>query len=171
MKNVKFLLPAALLVISACSQTARNTQNPASGVDSVAVQGTEAHPIFAKLKINNTIKTGEQVNLKFTVYNEADTAQQFCKWHTPFEPLLSKYLDVKGENGEEVAYKGPMAKRMMPQPADSYIKVNPKDSLSIDVDLLKGYDLKNPGKYTITYVGQNMSGLVVKDSVSFTYSK
>jgi len=84
---------------------------------------------------------------------------------------MSKYLDVKAENGEEVSYKGPMAKRMMPPPASSYMAVNPKDSASTTVDLLKAYDITKPAKYTITYVGQNMSGLIVKDSISFVYAK
>jgi hypothetical protein len=123
------------------------------------------------LKIKDTIKVGEPVTLKFTIYNHADTAQQFCKWHTPFEPLISKYLEVKDENGVEVDYKGAMAKRIMPPPASSYIKVNSKDSLTIDVDLLKGYAITKTSKYTVKYVGQGMSGLIVADSVSFVYKK
>jgi hypothetical protein len=121
------------------------------------------------MEISDTIKLGDPLELKFIVHNKADTAQQFCKWHTPFEPLMSKYLDVKDENGVEVDYRGAMAKRIMPPPADSYIKVASKDSLVTMIDLLKGYALSKPSKYTITYSGQNMSGLVVRDSVSFVY--
>jgi len=96
---------------------------------------------------------------------------QFCKWHTPFEPLMSKYLDVTDENGTEVDYKGAMAKRMMPPPASSYIEVKSGDSLAVTVDVLKAYAITKPAKYTIKYSGQNMSGLVVKDSVVFNYTK
>lgn len=110
------------------------------------------------------------LTLKFTVFNRTDRVQQFCKWHTPFEPLMSKYLNVIDEHGEEMPYHGAMAKRIMPPPADSYIKVKSKDILSVDVDLLKAFEIKKTGKYTITYVGENMSGLVVKDSVSFLYT-
>lgn len=167
MKNMKFILPAALLALSACNMHKSQTTNvtPANQTE----LKYEEKGLYAKMKIKSNIKTGEQVTLQFTAYNAADTAAQFCKWHTPFEPLMSKYLDIKAENGEEVAYKGAMAKRIMPPPATSYIKINPKDSLASTVDLLKAYDLKTPGRYTITYVGQNMSGLAVKDSVSFTY--
>lgn len=168
------IVPAVLIAAASCSQNTTATNSNAGKADSAsavtAVEKSESG-IFAKLQIKNTIKAGEPVTLKFTVYNQADTAQQFCKWHTPFEPLMSKYLDIKAENGEEVSYKGPMAKRMMPPPASSYTKVNPKDSLAADIDVLKGYDLQKPGKYTISYSGQNMSGLVVKDSVSFIYVK
>lgn len=173
MKNIIPILSAAVLILSSCSPTTRTSDTDVK-TDSTAttvVDSSAAKPLFAIMKINSTIKTGDSVKLKFTVYNTADSVQQFCKWHTPFEPLMSKYLDVKAENGEEAGYKGPMAKRIMPPPASSYVKVNPGDSLSIDVDVLKAYAINKPGKYSIVYNAQNMSGLIVKDSVVFVYGK
>jgi len=170
MKNIIPIFSAAILLLSSCSQTTRSTDTDSIKVDSTSLVAT-AQPLFATMKINENIKTGDSVKLKFTVYNTADTVQQFCKWHTPFEPLISKYLDITDENGEEAAYQGAMAKRIMPPPADSYVKVNPGDSLSIDVDVLKGYAIKKPGKYVVSYNAQNMSGIVVKDSVVFVYGK
>lgn len=168
MKNYKIILSAALLTLSACS--VNHVKNTSANSDSVKNQSPAVSPtLFAKMQIKPTIKAGDAAELKFTVYNDADTARQFCKWHTPFEPLMSKYLDVKDAGGQEMLYKGAMAKRIMPPPASSYIKVNPKDSLSITVDLLKAYDISKPSKYTVIYVGQNMSGLTVKDSVEFVY--
>ncbi|AYL94514.1 protease [Mucilaginibacter celer] len=172
MKNYKIILSGALLALSACS--VNNTKKTSASADSAGnqtVKETVSDSLIAKMQIKNTIKVGEHVELKFTVYNNADTARQFCKWHTPFEPLMSKYLEVKDESGQEMQYKGPMAKRIMPPPAASYIKVNTKDSLSVTADLLKAFDISKPAKYTIVYVGQNMSGLAVKDSVSFVYMK
>lgn len=161
MKNLSILIStAAILTLSSCGMNNNAAKN------STAEKG-----LFAKMSVKDTVKAGELVELKFTVYNNADTAQSFCKWHTPFEPFISKYLDVKLTSSEEINYKGAMAKRMMPPPASSYITVNSKDSASTKVDLLKGYDLSKPGKYTIIYVGQNMSGLIVKDSISFVYEK
>jgi len=175
MKNFKYILPAAMLALASCSPATRNADDNAAKTDSTATAPVSAQAeekaLFAKMTIKDTIKAGEQIQLKFTVYNKADSVQQFCKWHTPFEPLMSKYLDIKDENGEEVNYKGAMAKRMMPPPASSYQKLNPKDSLSADVDLFKGYAITKPGKYTVVYNSQNMSGLVVKDSVAFVYGK
>lgn len=173
MKNIIPILSAAVLMLSSCSPSTRATDgtvqtDTTAGIDSAK---TTAQPLFAVMKINSTIKAGDSVKLKFTVYNTADSVQQFCKWHTPFEPLISKYLDVKAENGEEANYRGAMAKRIMPPPADSYIKVKPGDSLSVDVDLLKGYAITKPGKYSISYNAQQMSGLVVKDSVVFVYGQ
>ena len=170
MKNYKLILPVALLALSACSQNTMKTDNAESKTDSTTVneQVTEKG-LYAKMNIQENIKSGDSVALRFTVFNPADTAQQFCKWHTPFEPLISKYLDITDEKGEEVAYKGAMAKRIMPPPASAYLKVNAGDSLSVSVDLLKGYAISKPAKYKIVYVGQNMSGLIVKDSVYFNY--
>ncbi|MDB5148258.1 MAG: protease [Mucilaginibacter sp.] len=170
MKNYKIILSAALLALSACS--VNKVKNTSAGSDSAKNQSPEpaaSTSLFAKMQMKHIIKAGDPVELKFTVYNDADTARQFCKWHTPFEPLMSKYLDVKDASGQEMLYKGAMAKRMMPPPASSYIKVNSKDSLSATVDLLKAYDISKPSKYTVIYVGQNMSGLTVKDSIEFVY--
>jgi hypothetical protein len=175
MKKISLLLSTAvILAMSSCGINNNGTQNGVNTADSLApvvVDSTAQKGLFAKMALKDTIKAGELIELKFTVYNNADTAQQFCKWHTPFEPFISKYLDVKSASGEEVNYKGAMAKRMMPPPASSYMTVNAKDSVSTTVDLLKGYDITIPAKYTITYVGEGMSGLIVKDSISFVYAK
>ncbi|GAA4316393.1 hypothetical protein GCM10023149_13320 [Mucilaginibacter gynuensis] len=173
MKNYKLILSAAaVLALSACSVGSKTSQGQTDSAGTAqTADSTESKVLFAKMSISDAVKGSDSVQLKFTVYNPADTAQQFCKWHTPFEPLMSKYLDVKDESGQEANYKGAMAKRIMPPPADSYIKVKPKDSLSVTVNLLKGYDITKPGKYTAIYVGQNMSGLVIKDSVTFVYEK
>ena len=140
-----------------------------------AIAGAQAQPVdtalLATIQMKESIKQGDSVLLNFTVHNYTDSTKKFLKWQTPFEPLLSKYLDIKNEQGEEVAYKGPMAKRMMPPPASAYLYLQPNDSLKATVDILKGYDLSKPGKYTVTYTSENISGLKVKQQASFTYVK
>lgn len=106
--------------------------------------------------------------LVFAVYNNTDSTRTFCKWHTPFERLMSKYLDVRDEAGQEVDYRGAMAKRMMPPPADSFITVKKGDSISVVTDLKEGYAILKPGKYSIKYNSSDINGLVVKDSISVT---
>lgn len=113
---------------------------------------------FVKLNIAKPSLIADSVMLSFTVYNNSDTVQRFCKWHTPFEPLLAKYLNVTDAAGNEASYLGAMAKRIMPPPASSYINVNPHDSVSTVFNLSKGYAVK-PGRYTVSYIGTNMSGL------------
>lgn len=175
MKNFKlFLSSVIVLAFASCGINNNSAENSTASGDSLTnqpINGTAEKRLFAKMTMKDTLKVGELLELKFTVYNNADTTQHFCKWHTPFEPFISKYLDIKSASGEEINYKGAMAKRVMPPPASSYLPVNSKDSISITVDLLKGYDITKPARYTINYVGQDMSGLIVQDSISFIYTK
>ncbi|MGO3109552.1 MAG: protease [Sphingobacterium sp.] len=174
MKHLCILSSAAIiLAFSSCGISNDKNQTNASSThssDTVVHKDTLEKGLIAKISINDVVAADEPVELTFTVYNRADTVQRFCKWHTPFEPFISKYLDIKSANGEEVNYKGAMAKRVMPPPADSYIEVKPKDSVTVRVDLLIGYDFIDSGEYTIIYTGQNMSRLIVTDSVAFTYN-
>jgi ABC-type proline/glycine betaine transport system substrate-binding protein len=172
MKNYR-LLALLLFTLTACGvrpgnkTTETQTDSAKIKLDSALTESV----LTADMHMKDTLKQGDSLILTFTVKNNTADSLRFCKWHTPFEPLMSKYLDVKDENGTEVNYKGAMAKRIMPPPEGSYIKVNSMDSLSTRVDLLKAYAIDKPAKYTVTYEGQNISGLVVKKSVTFVYIK
>lgn len=161
--KLKLILPAALIALAGCSQ---NMHTLSSGHTSKK----QSDSLFVTLAIKDVIKTGEKVNLKFVVHNNQSMGKSFCKWYTPFEPLMSNYLDIKDENGNEAIYKGPMAKRIMPPPADSYLVVNPKDTILADVNLLKGYQLQAGKKYTISYNSGGMSGLRAANKATFTYA-
>jgi len=163
MLKLKFIIPAVLIVLAGCSPKVRNasSNNPSKN---------QGDSLYVVLSIKDIIKTGEKVTLKFTVHNDQSTEKSFCKWHTPFEPLMSKYLDIKDENGNEVLYKGPMAKRIMPPPADSYIVVKPKAVLSSEADLSKAYQLEAGKKYTVSYNSSGMSGIKSTDTVTFRYT-
>lgn len=100
----------------------------------------------------------DSVQLTFTVVNHADTAQRFVKWETPFEPRIGKYLDVTDEQGAEAEFKGAMARRVMPPPAEAYMEVPAHDSLSTSFNVATNYTLSD-GQYTIKYVGGGVSGL------------
>lgn len=163
MKNY-FKLAIVGLLLTAC-QTSRNSHS----TDTKNSKTDLPKSLYAHLQIKDTLRSGTPVELTFTVHNPADSALQFCKWHTPFEPLISKYLSIKSEQGEEAAYLGPMAKRVMPPPAESYLSVDAKDSLTATIDLLDGYEITQPGTYTLVYTGENISGVSVRDSVSFVY--
>jgi hypothetical protein len=172
MKNYRYLSIAALIALSSCGASKQSAQS--ASTDSTTLEAkndSNTTALVVKMNMPETVKVGDSVLLKFTVVNVSDTSSRFCKWHSPFEPLMSKYLDVKNEKGEEPAYLGAMAKRMMPPPESSYLTVSPKDSVVATVDLLKAYAIKEPGKYTITYVGENMSGLKVSKDVTFNYVK
>ncbi|GAA4199449.1 hypothetical protein GCM10022289_09810 [Pedobacter jeongneungensis] len=171
MKNIKLIIPALLVLFSACSEATRNTANSKSDSTAQATTSGKTDSLEAKIKINGNVAPGDPLLLRFVVYNNSDTAKSFCIWHTPFEPLMSSYLSITDEKGEEAQYKGAMAKRVMPPPASSYSKVNAGDSLVANADLLKAYDLKKGSSYKVIYTGGNMSGLVSKDTVTFIYTE
>ena len=160
MKNLIPTLAVVALCYACSPTTLKNTDQTVAVTTSALVTTLKVSP-----KANGT----NHPVLKFTVKNQADTAASFCKWHTPFEPLLSKYLDITDPEGKDVDYKGAMAKRIMPPPADSYMRINPGDSLTVDIDLLKGYAIDKPGAYTVKYSGTNMSGLSVQDSIKVDF--
>jgi hypothetical protein len=169
MKNSRLIIPALLILFSACSEATRNnatTKNESTG--QTAANKTDS--LEVKLNINGNVATGEPLLLRFVVYNNTDSVKQFCIWHTPFEPLMSSYLSITNDKGEEAQYKGAMAKRVMPPPASSYTQVNPGDSLVANADLLKAYDLKKGSSYKAVYTGGNMSGLASRDTVTFIYT-
>lgn len=163
MLKLKFIIPAVLIVLAGCSQ---KVQNPSSN----RPPKNQRDSLYLVLSIKDIIKTGEKVTLKFAVHNDQPTEKSFCKWHTPFEPLMSKYLDIKDEDGNEVLYKGPMAKRIMPPPADSFLTVKPKEVFSSAVDLLKAYQLETEKKYTVSYNSSGMSGIQSTNTVTFRYT-
>jgi len=169
MKNIKLIIPVLLVLFSACSEATRNTATSKS--DSIPQStSNKTDSLEVKLKINGNVATGDPLLLRFVVHNNTDSTKSFCIWHTPFEPLMSSYLSITNEKGEEAQYKGAMAKRVMPPPASSYSKVKPGDSLVANADLLKAYDLKKGSSYKAVYTGGNMSGLVSRDTVTFIYT-
>jgi hypothetical protein len=112
MKNYQILMCAAIAALSSCSVGNHNSQtNKTDSLSAETKPDSTTKELFAEMSIPNTVKFGDSVILRFTVKNTTDSVQRFCKWHTPFEPLMSKYLDVKNDKGEEMAYQGAMAKR------------------------------------------------------------
>ncbi|MES3017844.1 MAG: protease [Bacteroidota bacterium] len=169
MKNYQIIVAAFLLILASCGINNTGTNSNAAGDSSLSAEMQMQDGIQGFMQIKDTITIGDPVELKFRVFNPADTASQFLKWSTPFEPLVSKYLDITDEDGTQVDYRGAMAKRAMPPSADSYIKLNPGDSLVANVNLLEGYAISRASKYKIVYVATGMSGITVKDSVYFVY--
>jgi hypothetical protein len=119
------------------------------------------------MAIPEPVKAGNPITLKFTVRNPSSKELKFCKWHTPFEGFIAAFLDITDANGTAAQYKGAMAKRIMPPPEESYIKVPAGDSVSVEIDLLKGYNITTPGKYKVVYQAGGMSGLEKVNEVVF----
>jgi hypothetical protein len=127
--------------------------------------GTAGSMLPATLSVPAEVTLSDSIPLTFAVSNPSDTSRRFLKWHTAFEPWISKYVEVTAENGEEVPYQGAMAKRVMPPPESSYLAVPPKGRVSATVNLMKAFAITRPGKYIIKYVGGTVSGVEVKEEV------
>lgn len=151
----------SFLTFSAC----KNTQKASSATTN------SGEGLVTEMSVPATIKTGNPVMLKFTVFNRSAKELQFCKWHTPFEGFISSFLDIQSSNNTEVLYRGAMAKRMMPPPAEAYIKVPAGKSVSVDIDLLKGYNLSAPATYKAVYQASGMSGLEKVNEITFTITE
>jgi hypothetical protein len=106
----------------------------------------------------------DRVMLSFTVKNTSNSSKRFCKWETPFEPRLGKYFDITNANGNEATFKGAMARRVMPPPAEAYITVAAHDSVNAVINLADNYTFSN-GNYTIKYTGGGVSGMETGDPV------
>lgn len=168
---MKYALVAAIAVLFLASSCGLNNTASTSLTDTASAPSTTeiGKGLYVTMRICDTIRTGQPLELLFMVKNTTDTTIRFLKWDTPFEPLVSKYLDIVDAKGHQMDYRGAMAKKMMPPPAESYITVPPGDSLSAVVNLLDAYAITEPSQYTLVYVGGNMSGLVARDSVTFVY--
>ena len=127
--------------------------------------------LVTTMSVQQPVKVGSPVMVTFTVHNTSSKALKFCKWHTPFEGFKNSIFDIKNSKGEEVQYKGIMAKRIMPPPADAYMSVGGGKTVTGSIDLLKAYDLTAPGKYTIVYQSSGISGLEKVNEATFTISE
>ncbi|WP_090882733.1 hypothetical protein [Pedobacter rhizosphaerae] len=163
MKNIIMTTAAAAILLASCSSSSKVSD---SHSDSTTVAKDTS--LTAILSANSEAKLSDSIKVNFVVYNHTDSTRQFCKWHTPFEPLMSKYLDVTAADGTEAQYQGPMAKRIMPPPADSYISVKPGDSLKAEINVSKAYQITKPGKYALKYNSAAISGITVKDSLTIS---
>lgn len=183
MRNQLITMAALLSIFSftACqqSQNAQSAQNDttqqatpdttATVAETPTADTTAASPLTTVMSAPEKVKTGAPVKVKFTVTNNSDKEVEFCKWHTPFEEkFLNSFFEIQDSKGESVQYKGVMAKRIMPPPAESMIKVPAKGTVSAEIDLTKGYKISAPGTYKVAYQGDGISGLKNVNEVSVT---
>ncbi|UXD71416.1 protease [Sphingobacterium faecium] len=150
--------PFSFFILTALLFTGCQNQKNVSETTENKADTSTLIPLETQLRVIDNHFSTDSVQLSFTVLNHSDTVQRFCKWETPFEPLLGKYMEIIDEQGIEAQFTGPMAKRVMPPPTESYIQVQPHDCVSTVFNLAKNYTIK-PGKYTVNYTGGGVSGL------------
>jgi len=159
--------PFSFLILAAIFVTGCQNQKNVSDTTEVKRDTSTLIPLETQLQAIDPNFSTDSVLLSFSVFNHSDTVQRFCKWETPFEPMLGKYMEIIDEQGIEAQFTGPMARRVMPPPAESYILVQPHDCVSTVYNLAKNYTIK-PGKYTVKYTGGGVSGLHEGNEVKIT---
>lgn len=94
------------------------------------------------------VMVGQPVLLRFTLTNPGPVALQVLRWNTPFEGAwLAPFVSVARE-GRELDYHGPQVKRAEPK-ADQYLRIEPRASVTAEVDLAEPFDLSAPGRYRV----------------------
>ncbi|QNL48237.1 hypothetical protein H8S90_15685 [Olivibacter sp. SDN3] len=115
--------------------------------------------LVAILEMDSVVSLSDSLPILFKVYNPTTDTLRFTQYHTPFEGFLNNFLTITDEDGKEVSYRGAMAKRVMPPPAETYCLIAPQDHDSVAFSIMKGYQLEKPGHYTIHYNAGNVSGM------------
>lgn len=162
-------LCVASMMFSYSCQVSKNQSNKTAVVsDSVNAPIAGDTALIMLLSPQHSLHLQESIPLHFTVFNPTNDTLRFTKYHTPFEGFMNNFLTITQADGQEVSYIGPMAKRVMPPVPESYLTVPPNDSLSVNLDLKKGYRFEKKGAYSIEYNGGNVSGITAGKPINVT---
>lgn len=101
-------------------------------------------------------RVGEAALLEFRLINESARNLVVLRWHTPLEGVAGKIFRVLDGEGNEVPYRGIMAKRGRPSRTD-YLTLAAGTSVAIAVDLADSYELRDAGSYSVEFLSPETS--------------
>lgn len=138
------LLAGACAVGPADSAAEREqTQPPANG------------RLQASLEAPAELPHGAPVKLEFILTNNSASALYVLEWYTPLEGIAGEIFRIE-RDGEALPYEGILASRVAPS-GDAYLRLEPGESASAEVDLATAYDFSRPGTYTISFISPRIS--------------
>ncbi|MDQ3902371.1 MAG: M35 family metallo-endopeptidase, partial [Thermoproteota archaeon] len=109
--------------------------------------------ISVSIKVmSSEVRATDRQNVRFTLTNNSDETICVLKWNTPLEGINNNIFRIE-KDGKVAVYLGKLVKRGTPRPED-YATIEPRSSVSSEVDLLESYDISEPGVYDVTYVGR-----------------
>lgn len=152
-------LAVSLLLFTQCQQPAGNNNNAAAQDTTTQMQAVTDTSLLVSLQADSIYKLNDSISLLFLVTNQSADSLRFTQYHTPFEGFMSNFLTIIDREGKEVPYIGPMTRRVMPPPADTYRTVAPGQIDSIRFAVAKGYRFEKAGAYTVQYNSGAISGL------------
>jgi hypothetical protein len=164
-----FIILLASMYLSACtvpwettpretgSLNAHGAEPQPPGLWAGSEQGSKAQDtgLSAHLELPERLHVGQEINLKFTLTNESDTPLYFLKWYTPLEGIAGEIFKIT-RDGQAVPYEGILASRSFPT-IESYILINPGESISTVVDLGTSFDFTEAGTYQIGFLSPRIS--------------
>lgn len=124
----------------------------AAGTYGQPPQKTEAAMLKYTLKAKESYTQDQEVNICFRLENVSNEKLWVLTWYTPLEGIKGKIFRVT-RDGEKIPYQGRMVKRGNPA-RKHYVGIEPKSSLSAQVDLSLAYDLSKPGQYRVEFKGR-----------------
>jgi len=104
-------------------------------------------------------RSDQPLLLTWSLTNESDQPLYVLRWFTPVDGIEANIFAVT-RDGQPVAYVGKLIKRPAPGPED-FLKLEPGESLTVQVDISAAYDLTVKGNYAVRFRGER---LVVKES-------
>lgn len=141
--TVYFLLPVLMSFILFCAFPEEESQ----------MKKEKLKCLSCTLEINEHFPAEEPVNLRFYLKNQCDYTHYVLTWYTPLEGLLGNIFRIVLDDGEQIPYRGIMARRGQPAAKD-YVSIKPGETLSAEVDLASSYDLSKAGHYHLQFNGQ-----------------
>lgn len=146
----------------ACNTNKPRQSDSAAATETVEELTSELHALKEQYRLNDSI------TLKFTVHNPTRQELRFTEYGTPFEKFLGKYLIIIDENGNEVDYSGPMARRVMPPPAETYHYLGADQSETVEFSIQDVYKFTKAGNYAIQYRGERINAIKSSNVISIT---
>lgn len=89
--------------------------------------------------------------------NDGTETVHLLYWGTPFDPVDRSLLKLTDDDGLEVKYRGPHAKRIFDHEA-SLLTLEPNDTISSTFDLAELFDLPYQGAFTVSLSEDSLLG-------------
>jgi len=101
-------------------------------------------------QIEVKLKESKSVGVfNFEILNDESEIYTFLIYNTPFEGIFADMFEVTSRDGEIMSYMGPVARRVIPAPPSAYIHLYPANSLSVEVNISKYYEITASGIFKI----------------------
>lgn len=166
------LLAGIVALTTQCNPSKQTESSANESTPEMQANVTKDTALYATLEsLDDTLSLQDSLMIRFTVTNPTKDSLQYTQYHTPFEGIISKFLTVTDSSGTEIDYLGPMAKRVMPPPTETYHTVAPGQRESITFDLKKGYKITQTGTYTLQYNAEKISGIANGEAITITVTR